>query len=841
MAAGAGPGSSPPPAVNHASLQPGHDFGPRYRIIKLVGVGGMGAVYQAWDSELGVAVALKMIRPDVISDPAAARALEHRFKQELLLARQVTHKNVVRIHDLGEIDGLKYISMPFIEGSDLATILAQEGKLPVAKALPLVRQIAAGLQAAHEAGIVHRDLKPANIMVEHDRALITDFGIARSEAQQVPAAGAGARAGGPGPAGNPPDERTQAGTALAGAVVGTIDYMAPEQARAQPVDHRADVYAFGLMVYDMLLGLRRARRKDSAADELEQRLTEAPPPLRSIDPEIPEPLERVVMRCLQPDPPARYQTTAEVVAALDRLDDKGTLLPLVRRLTPRLMAATALVVTVLLAGTYFVAQRLVRPPAEHAPVSVLIADFRNGTGDPAFERTLEPMLKLALEGAGFISAYDRAGIRRSLGLRPPERLDERAAQELAVKQGVGVVLSGSVERRGAAYVVSAKATQAVTGTVIADLNAKASSRDRVLGAATGLAARVRTALGDETASDSAQRFAMETLSAGSLEAVRDYAGGQVSASDGKFDEARKSFLKAVERDPEFGLAWAALAMQSRNLDDQQHAELYIKEAIRHLDRMTERERYRTRGNFYYITGDYQACVAEYGDLIARYAADAAAHNNLALCSTYLRNLPKAVEEMKQAVKILPKRALYRLNLALYADYASAFEAAGQEAGAMPDPGVFGLLALAFAQLGQGQLAQAAQTYEAVGKIDAQGASYAASGLGDLALFEGRFKDAVRLFSSGAAADLASRDVDRAAAKFASLARAHLLQGRKSAAIAAAGQALGHSASVKIRFLAARVFIEADEEERARPLIAGLASELQAEPQAYARILEGEAA
>ena len=159
----------------------GQDLGERYHIIKLLGAGGMGAVYQAWDAELGVAVALKTVRPEVAADPLTARMLEQRFKQELLLARKVTHKNIVRVHDIGEVDGLKYITMPFLDGEDLSTILKREGKLAVPRVMVIARSVASGLGAAHLAGVVHRDLKPANIMVDADgEGLVMDFGIARS-------------------------------------------------------------------------------------------------------------------------------------------------------------------------------------------------------------------------------------------------------------------------------------------------------------------------------------------------------------------------------------------------------------------------------------------------------------------------------------------------------------------------------------------------------------------------------------------------------------------------------------------------------------------------------------
>src|SRR5688572_10552860 len=175
-------------------LLPGEAFGPRYHIIRLLGAGGMGAVYHAWDAELGVAVALKVIRPEVMADPAIAHEVSQRFKRELLLAREVTHKNVVRIHDLGEVEGIKYITMAYVEGIDLAGILRKERKLSVARALEIARNVAAGLEAAHDAGVVHRDLKPANIMVdaEEDCAQIMDFGIARSTARSGPDQGGGA-------------------------------------------------------------------------------------------------------------------------------------------------------------------------------------------------------------------------------------------------------------------------------------------------------------------------------------------------------------------------------------------------------------------------------------------------------------------------------------------------------------------------------------------------------------------------------------------------------------------------------------------------------------------------
>ncbi|MGZ8489541.1 MAG: protein kinase domain-containing protein [Candidatus Binatia bacterium] len=300
---------SPPPRIRPGDgpFQAGQQIGPRYTILKLLGTGGMGAVYQAFDHELGVAVAIKVIRPSAQSDATAAKELEQRFKRELVLARQVTHKYVVRIHDLGEIDGIKYLTMPFVEGETLAQILRRTNTLPLGRVITIAQQIAHGLEAAHEKGVVHRDLKPENIMIERAAddpmpysgdALIMDFGIARSVE------------GG-------------ATQTAAGSVIGTLEYMAPEQAQGLKVDQRADQYAFGLIVYDMLVGRQRFAGRDNAMTELLSRISKAPSSPRALNPEIPEALDRLVIKCLQPSPDARFASTRELVDALDHLTPDG--------------------------------------------------------------------------------------------------------------------------------------------------------------------------------------------------------------------------------------------------------------------------------------------------------------------------------------------------------------------------------------------------------------------------------------------------------------------------------------------------------------------------------------
>jgi len=832
------PGTPGGPTSADGPLATGQAFGSRYHIIRLLGAGGMGAVYHAWDAELGVSVAIKIIRPEIMADPKTADEVGRRFKRELLLARQVTHKNVVRIHDLGEIDGIKYITMSFVDGIDLATLLKQEGTLPIAKVMPLARAVVSGLVAAHAAGVVHRDLKPANIMINaaDDDALIMDFGIARSSGSAEVTSAVSAML----PAHLRPDtEAVTMAAAQTRGIVGTVEYMAPEQASGREVDQRADIYSFGLILYDAILGRGRGARAENPLDELRSRMKHAPPPVRSVDSSIPEPFEAVISRCLDPDPAKRYQTTAELETDLNRLDDNGALIPVKRVVGIKTLAAVISLAVLLVGGSVWYARTL-RPEKPHDPVSVVIADVQNKTGDAAFDRTLEPLLKRAFLDAGFISAYDRNELRSTFGVRPPDVFDEGAASTLAGQQGLGAVLSGVVERQGDSYQVSLKVAQARTGNLISNAKARASNKNDVPGAAMKLMASVRKALGDRK-SDADPIFGKASISTASLEVMKIYAAEQEAQSNGRFEEARLNALKMAELDPNFGTAYQLAAINSRNLGRLEEAKQFIAKALQHRETMTDREKLSTLGMSFRLNGDYEHCVQQYSDLIKKYAEDVSGHNQVALCASLLRDLQHARDEMQRIVEIVPNRTIFRINLGLYSAYAGDFKTAEAEALKLKEPDVIMQLVLAFAQMGNGQLDAAEATYQSIARINARGASLAASGLGDLAAYHGRYADAVGILQRGVELDEQAKNPDAAAAKYAAIAHAELMRGQKAAAVTAADKAYSHSKSVKIRFLAGRIYVEAGDISRAKPLIDSLAGEIQSEPQAYAKLLEGETA
>lgn len=266
------------------------DFGPRYRVEKLLGQGGMGAVYKAYDVDLDRTVALKLVRPELMVHPEAMA----RFRQELLLASKISHRNILRIHDLGDAAGMKFISMAYVDGEDLHHVLLREGRLPLPRMLNIAKQLCSALAAAHAEHVVHRDLKPQNIMLgSGDLVQVSDFGLAKSIGAE-----------------------TKAGMTQSGEMLGTPRYMAPEQVEAKSVDARTDIYALGLIFYEMVTG-DVPFTAETTLQLMYKRAHETPPPPNKVLPDLPLWLNNVIVKCLACDPAQRYQNASDILRDLE--------------------------------------------------------------------------------------------------------------------------------------------------------------------------------------------------------------------------------------------------------------------------------------------------------------------------------------------------------------------------------------------------------------------------------------------------------------------------------------------------------------------------------------------
>jgi tetratricopeptide (TPR) repeat protein len=818
----------------HGPLSIGQPFGNRYRILRLLGAGGMGVVYQAWDEELGVAVALKVIRPEVMSDPYSARDVERRFKRELLLARQVTHRNVVRIHDLGEIDGIKYITMPFVAGENLASLLRDEGRLPLPRVLHIAREVAAGLAAAHEAGVVHRDLKPENIMItEEGHALIMDFGISRS-------LGGG----------------TGTGTAL-GAVVGTLEYMAPEQGRGEAVDHRADIYAFGLILYDTIAGRRRLEMTESAIAEMMSRFTKPPAPLRQKDPHVPEPVERIVSRCLEPDAEKRYPTTVELVADLEALDAQGNRVVVRRPRSWRLAIAAAVIAMLLLSALVVWRTRPVATVAvvTQAPISVLIGDFENQAGDAVFDGALEQALAIAMEDAPFISVFPRRDALASAaqtGSDAGGKLNRDVGLRVARREGLNYLVSGRIVKTAGGYELTVDAFDApaeasgatATGTPKFTITKEIPGKAKVLAGIGEAAADVLRRFGNE-GPPTRPPFADETFTAASLEAMNAYARGQDLSLAGKPLEALEAYTEAIRVDETFGRAYSGMAVIYGNLKRAGESEASYKAAFTHLSKMTEREQYRTLGAYYLLVArNYEKAAENFEMLVSKYPADNAGHANLAIAYLQLRKVPLAMEEGRKAIEIYPRNLLQRTNYSMYAMYAGDFATATAEAMKVLEVNPkldFAMLTLGRAQLAAGDVAAARESYARLAGVGAVGASQAALGLADLEMYLGRYKEAIPILERGIAADEKAGNQYDLAVKLVALAEAHAALGETQVAAIAARRAVRIGGHESVLFPAGRVLLEAGHYGDVPSIVKALENMLQTQTTAYARLLAGDLA
>ena len=621
-------------------LQIGDVLGGRYEILQLLGEGGMGAVYKARDRELDRFVALKLIRPELAANPSILA----RFKQELLLSREVTHRNVIRIYDLGDADGVKFITMEFVEGQDLRSLIQEKKKFAPEEAVELMQQVCRALEAAHSLGIIHRDLKPQNIMRDQTgRILVMDFGLARMVEG---------------------DGMTQTG-----ALVGTMEYMSPEQALGKDLDQRSDLFSLGLILYELLTGVMPFKA-ESAVASLIKRNQERAISVSDHDGTIPVALSNIVGKALERDPALRYQTAAEFLRDLEAWQGKSAAAtlrfptsgkPWGQTVPWHWIGGTAAVLVLAVAG-FLLRGKLSAPSTKTATgpaVSLAILPFRNASADQGLNWLGSSVAETLSTDVGqsshlrIVSPERVSQILRDLRIAPDTALDSATVQRLAEFSNADNVVWGRYTRFGDQIRIDATIQDMKHGHTIT--LSESATDNKILGAIDLLAGDIRSnlALSRSTVKElQGQSFKPST---NSLPAMHDYDDGLQLARRGSFLEAAKQFEAATKEDPQFALAYSELAKTYANLGQDDDAEHASRKAVELSDQLPPTEKYLIQASHEQIQRDYPKAIEAYENLAK--AAPDNADVLFELAGLYKKSsaYDKAREEYTKVLTLDPKR------------------------------------------------------------------------------------------------------------------------------------------------------------------------------------------
>ena len=619
-------------AASGTSLAPGTVLGTRYEILQLLGQGGMGAVYKARDRELDRFLALKVIRPELAVNPE----ILHRFKQELILARQVTHKNVIRIFDLGEADGIKFITMEFIEGQDLKHIVDEQGKLKTEESVRVMEQVCLALEAAHAEGVVHRDLKPQNIMVEakSGRISVMDFGIARST-----------ELGG--------------GMTQTGVMLGTPDYMSPEQVMGEHVDARSDLFTLGVIFYQLLTSTM-PYKADTVQASMFKRTRELPKRAIEADSTVPQFLSDLAEKCLQIDVNLRYQTAREIREDLEawhggtpKTVTIGTAAqPAVARPKEKkwmLLGVGAAVICLAVAAFIFRGRLFgnsVDKSADAPPLSLAILPFRNASGDASLDWLGSSLAEMLSTDVGqsarlrTVSPERVDQILRDLRIVPDSTLDAPTIQRVAEFSNAETIVWGQYAKFGDQIRIDATVQDLKRGQTI-KLKTEAAGDKDILSTVDRLAADIRAKLDLSRSAVKELQAQSFKPSSTSLPALRAYGEGLQLQRQGQNLEAVKSFEASTKEDPEFALAYSQLARAYQDLGQDNEAEQNSRKAVELSAKLPDVERF---------------LIAARNDEI-------------------LNNYPKAIEAYQSIVKVAPDNSDVLFDLGRLQESSGAFDQA----------------------------------------------------------------------------------------------------------------------------------------------------------------------
>jgi eukaryotic-like serine/threonine-protein kinase len=627
----------------------------------------MGVVYKAEDTRLHRFVALKFLPDDVARDPQSLS----RFQREAQAASALNHANICTIHDIGEHDGKAFIVMEFLDGITLKRRIS--GKpVETEVLLGLAIEIADALDAAHANGIVHRDIKPANIFVtKRGHAKVLDFGLAKIDlTRRRIESGSGSD--------DPTLEDKELTTG--GSTMGTVAYMSPEQIAGKALDARTDLFSFGVVLYEMATGHLTFERPTIGATFGAILHEDALPPSHW-NPELSPQLEQIISRALEKNRELRYQHASELRTELQRLkrDTESGKIPTPGsrgdsrpRLSSRAklgsyLAAIALVASFVFAGLYYRSHLQTKPLTEKD--TIVLADFANSTGDPVFDDALKTALNVSLRQSPFLNVLSNSEIATSLQemTRPPgSRLTPDVARELCLRAHSKAYIAGSIGNLGSEYVVGLKAVNCQNGDTLAQQQATAASKEKVLDALGGAASRLRGELGESLAT--VQRFdvPLEQATTSSLEALKAFSLGEKIRNEKGFAAALPYDQRAIEFDPNFAMGYRMVGGDYNALGQLGRAVEYYTRAFQLRDHASERERLSITAAYYRnVTGELDKAAETYQEEIDSYPREPAPYNNRGLIYAEEGQYEKAAELTRQALRLGPETALFYENLTNY--------------------------------------------------------------------------------------------------------------------------------------------------------------------------------
>lgn len=619
-----------------AKLTRGTTFASRYEIIEELGKGGMGRVYRVEDKKIGEEVALKLIMPAIASD----QTMIERFRNELKLARKITHKNVCRMHDFHEEEGIPFITMEYVAGEDLKSFMRSKGKI-IEETISIAKQVCEGLAEAHELGVVHRDLKPQNIMIDKKgRARIMDFGIARSI--EAP------------------------GVTSSGMMIGTPDYISPEQAEGEEADQRSDIYSLGSILYEMVTG-NVPFKGDTALSVALKHKTKIPPDPRKLNPEVPKELSRLILICMEKDRERRYQTAEDLLSDLSNIEEGfplGTKIQPRRRsfatvkirknlFIPAMVVALAIIVVVI---WQLLPQKDISPLTPTGRPSLAILYFKNNTGDKNLDFWRDALSDLMIDDLSqskyiYVLAKDRLfNIMQKLNLLEAKNYSSKEIKQVAARGVVNHVLQGNYAKAGDLFRVNITLQDAGSGELVASEWTEG-TEEKIFSMVDELTMKIKENFNlseEEIAGDIDMEVGKITTTF--PQAYRYFSEAEKSFYSGDYREAIRIGEKAIEIDPEFAMAYYGLAWCYWTMKYNAEAGKYFQMAMKLTDRISERERLRIQGDFYVQSETYDKAIEVYKILLELYPEDWIGNNSLGILYNKLEEWDKAIERLEVNVE-----------------------------------------------------------------------------------------------------------------------------------------------------------------------------------------------